>query len=292
MPPELHPLTEKYPPMEADEFAAFKADLAEHGQKNPIWLFEGKVLDGRNRLRACLELGLDPVFAEFAGTEAEAEAFVDSQNLHRRHLTRELRQKLAVELRTKGLSARVIAQQLGCGETTVRRDLLTGGESDLSEPLTTNRNSVAPNGATESAVDDAEARRNSVAPNGATESAVEEAETKPEVRQTLKPPIEPARVKGRDGKSYRAQKPVATKPKPAPNTSAPQPVPHKPKPAPPAKAQWAELASILSELAQKVETLVPTPEENEKPWELISSLEKTAQALNRQAQRLRRRHHL
>ena len=84
------------------------------------------------------------------------------------------------------------------------------------------------------------------------------------------------RVKGRDGKSYRAQRRTAPQMKPATKE----------------KAQWAELATILGELAQKVETLVPTPEENEKPWELISSLEKTAQSLLRQAQRLRRRHHL
>ena len=97
--PELHPLAQKYPPMDAGEFAAFTADLAEHGQKNPIWLFEGKVLDGRNRLRACLELGLDPAFTAFEGTESEAAAFVDSQNLHRRHLSREWRQQQVREMR-------------------------------------------------------------------------------------------------------------------------------------------------------------------------------------------------
>lgn len=272
MPPELHPLSQKYPPMDAEEFAAFKADLAANGLKNPIWLFDGKVLDGRNRLRACLELGIAPVFAEFEGGEAEAAAFVDSQNLHRRHLSREWRQKRVVEMRSEGLSARVIAQHLGCGETTVRRDLLTGRDSDPHQPLTMYQNSVAP--------------------DGATESVVDHAEPKPEIRQMPEPPIEPPRVKGRDGKSYRAQKPVAIKPQPAPQAKAPQPAAPKPKPAPKEKAQWTELAAVLSELAQKVETLVPTPEENERPWVLISSLEETAASLLRQAQRLRRRHHL
>lgn len=278
MPPELHPLAQKYPPMEAEEFAAFQADLAEHGQKNPIWLFEGKVLDGRNRLRACTELGIDPVFAEFTGSEAEAAAFVDSQNLHRRHLNKEWRQKLALEMRSEGRSTREIARELGCHRRTVERDLTSGGGFASPEPPTRETAS------TEASVAPVPTKHGPI-PGGAF--------APPDPPKPSQPVREPPRVKGRDGKSYPAKLPASTKPKPAPQVKAPQPsTATKTKPAPKEKAQWAELATILGDLAEKVETLVPTPEENEKPWELISSLEKTAQALNRQAQRLRRRHHL
>jgi transposase-like protein len=277
MTPELHSLTQKYPPMEAEEFAAFRADLAAHGQKNPIWLFEGKVLDGRNRLRACLELGLDPVFAEFAGTEAEAVAFVDSQNLHRRHLSREWRQQRVREMRDHGMSYRAIAQELGTSAMTILRDASSGVTNvtpehsaqdsgvtfvtpeqsasnsrefaDPSEATPTHRHPSIPVGGP------APVNQSSVSPSATTESP---------------------RIRGRDGKSYRAERPAASKHQPAPKE----------------KAQWSELASVLTELAQKVENLVPTPAENEKPWELISSLEATARSLLRQAERLKRRHHL
>ncbi len=283
---ELHPLAQKYPPMEADEFAAFKADLAEHGQKNPIWLFEGKVLDGRNRLRACTELGLEPVFAEFAGNEPEAAAFVDSQNLHRRHLNKEWRKKRVMELRAKGLSTHVIAKEVGCHHRTVQRDLVSVGAYAPTE-TTTSAGKAERNDA-----DSVGAYAPTEIPNSEPIPVAESATTELSMQPTPKPPIEPPRVKGRDGKSYRAQKPAAKPRATAPPAKAPQPTATKAKPAPQAKAQWIELASILGELAQKVETLVPTPEENERPWELISSLEKTARSLLRQADRLRRRHHL
>ncbi|MDB5314052.1 MAG: hypothetical protein JWO38_8254 [Gemmataceae bacterium] len=86
---DVHPLAERYPLMGEEEFGAFKADIQTKGLKNPISTFEGKILDGRNRYRACRELQKEPVFAEFTGTPEEASAFVDSQNLRRRHLTQD-----------------------------------------------------------------------------------------------------------------------------------------------------------------------------------------------------------
>ena len=293
MTPELHPLTQKYPPMEADEFAAFQADLAAHGQKNPIWLFEGKVLDGRNRLRACLELGLDPVFAEFAGTEAEAAAFVDSQNLHRRHLSREWRQQRIREMRSEGFSTREIAQELGCDQKTVRRDLSSGAAG--ATPGQSSQRSGAAHAAPEQSsarLCDKPAAPGGSAPNSGARCESPESPQKNERNQSQSPipagdpgpesnlppsaTSSSSRIRGRDGKSYRVLQTTAAKAPPAPKE----------------KAQWSELASVLTELAQKVETLVPTPAENEKPWELISSLEATARSLLRQAERLKRRHHL
>lgn len=277
MPPDIHPLSEKYPLMDAEEFAAFKADLAAHGLKNPIWLFEGRVLDGRNRLRACLELGIDPVFAEFEGSEAEAAAFVDSQNLHRRHLSREWRQQRVRAMRSQGLSYRAIANQIGVDVATVHRDAQRGvaeapKESAHLEPIS---------GVASATPEISQSDHDSGVQLGTPEPVHHEpdpgaAGVTPENSTSPEPTSPPPRIRGRDGRSYRAQRPAAPKPKPAPRE----------------KAQWAELAAVLSELAQKVETLVPTPEESERPWELISSLEATAASLLRQAQRLRRRHHL
>jgi transposase-like protein len=277
MPPDIHPLSEKYPLMDVEEFAAFKADLAAHGLKNPIWLFEGRVLDGRNRLRACLELGIEPVFAEFEGSQSDAAAFVDSQNLHRRHLSRAWRQQRVRELRSQGMSYRAIASQIGVDVATVHRDAQRGvadapTESALQEPIpgvadaTPEPSKPDPDPGVQLRTPEPPQHE----PNPGADSAA------PEIPTTSEPTSDPPRIRGRDGRSYRAQRPTAPKPKPAPKE----------------KTQWTELAAVLSELAQKVETLVPTPEESERPWDLISSLEATAASLLRQAQRLRRRHHL
>jgi hypothetical protein len=86
---ESHPAAKLFPLMEGEQFAAFKADIKEHGQRDPIIVFDGKILDGRNRYTACEQLGVEPdvseVSAEYIGNDPIA--FVVSSNLHRRHLT-------------------------------------------------------------------------------------------------------------------------------------------------------------------------------------------------------------
>jgi hypothetical protein len=47
---EFHPLAN----MSDEEVNDLGDDMLEHGQREPIWLYEGMVLDGRNRYNACL----------------------------------------------------------------------------------------------------------------------------------------------------------------------------------------------------------------------------------------------
>ncbi len=90
-----HDLSKTFREMTKEEFAALKDDIRVNGMKEPIVLFAGKVLDGRNRFRACLELEVEgqlpngsPVFTEFLGTYEEAESEAISKNFMRRHLTK------------------------------------------------------------------------------------------------------------------------------------------------------------------------------------------------------------
>jgi hypothetical protein len=80
-----HPLSAAFPSMSADDFAALIEDIKGHGQREPIMLFEGKVLDGWHRYQACEQLGIKPQQFTFAGDDPVA--FVLSHNLHRRHLS-------------------------------------------------------------------------------------------------------------------------------------------------------------------------------------------------------------
>jgi hypothetical protein len=94
---KIHFLCALFPLLQGAAFQAFKADIAAHGQRDPIWTYRGKIIDGRNRYRACRELGIKPRFRAWDGNGSLA-AFVISLNLHRRHLTSSQRAALAVEL--------------------------------------------------------------------------------------------------------------------------------------------------------------------------------------------------
>lgn len=83
---EFHPVAAIFPMMTTEEFDALKADIAKNGLREPIYTHEGKIIDGRNRYRACIEVGAPPRFKEWDGKGSLVE-FVVSLNLHRRHLT-------------------------------------------------------------------------------------------------------------------------------------------------------------------------------------------------------------
>jgi hypothetical protein len=82
---ELHALCTLFPRMSDDEFAGLRADIAANGQRTPITLYGGKILDGGHRYRACLAEGKTPRFVEFDG--GDPVAYVLSLNLRRRHLS-------------------------------------------------------------------------------------------------------------------------------------------------------------------------------------------------------------
>lgn len=72
--------------MNEEEFADLKTDIAANGQKEPVWLYQEQIIDGRNRYRACRELNIQPKTREWNG-KGSLTQFVISLNLKRRHLT-------------------------------------------------------------------------------------------------------------------------------------------------------------------------------------------------------------
>lgn len=82
-----HPAACIFPMMPDDELQALADDIAAHGLREPVILFEGKVLDGRNRSAACAIAQVTPKTSEFKGTAADALSFVWSKNRTRRHLS-------------------------------------------------------------------------------------------------------------------------------------------------------------------------------------------------------------
>src|SRR5689334_17430801 len=94
---QFHPLANVFPLIEGDEFKALVEDIREHGVLEPIWLYEGKILDGRNRYRAYQaafpDADEDPPFREYL--DDKPVEFVISLNLKRRHLNESQRGMVA-----------------------------------------------------------------------------------------------------------------------------------------------------------------------------------------------------
>src|SRR5690349_17486868 len=82
---EYHPAASIVPTLSSEEQTALTEDIRKHGLRFPITLYEGKILDGRHRHRACLDAGVEPRFQEYDGTDPAA--FVISAAVHRRHLS-------------------------------------------------------------------------------------------------------------------------------------------------------------------------------------------------------------
>jgi hypothetical protein len=100
---ESHPLAAAFPLMEGEDYSSLVADIREHGLCEPILLHEGLVLDGRNRLRACIDAGIRPRFVHYAGDDPVT--YVISLNLRRRHLDSSQRAMIAARLATLKLGA-------------------------------------------------------------------------------------------------------------------------------------------------------------------------------------------
>ncbi len=96
---EVHPAASIFPPMTDDEFFALKEDIRSKGQREDVVLWEGKILDGRNRYRACQELGIDVQWRELPECDDPID-YVLSKNLYRRHLTESQRAQCAADLAT------------------------------------------------------------------------------------------------------------------------------------------------------------------------------------------------
>jgi ParB-like chromosome segregation protein Spo0J len=127
---EIDPLATIFPPMSEDEFGRLKADIAARGQLEPIWTHRGRVVDGRHRLRACRELGVEPVVREYDG-DGTVLGFVVAKNLHRRHLSANQRALVAAKL--ANLSG-------GRPSKTARKQAVT--QSDAAALLRVGRTSV------------------------------------------------------------------------------------------------------------------------------------------------------
>jgi N6-adenosine-specific RNA methylase IME4 len=95
---EFHPLSQIFTLIEGAEFDDLVADIRAHGVHEPIWIYDGQIIDGRNRYRASAVAGVDCPMREYLGDNPAA--FVVSLNLRRRHLNESQRGMVMARLAT------------------------------------------------------------------------------------------------------------------------------------------------------------------------------------------------
>ena len=117
---EVHPAAGVFPLVEGAEFEALVEDIRTNGLQTPILLdAEGRVLDGRNRLRACRAAGVAPRFERWSGAGSPIDAII-SLNVRRRHLNPSQRAMAAARLK-----------ELLAGDAALRKGARTDLEANL-----------------------------------------------------------------------------------------------------------------------------------------------------------------
>ena len=95
---EFHAVADLFPLLRGEAFEELAADIRKNGLRDPILVdAEGRILDGRNRYRACLQAGVEPRFIEWRGEGPLVELAL-SLNLRRRHLDESQRAMVAARL--------------------------------------------------------------------------------------------------------------------------------------------------------------------------------------------------
>lgn len=105
----IHPIAELFPDLTPEDFQNLVKSIRDQGLLNPITTYEGKVLDGRNRYRACKIAGVEAKFIQYKGDDPVG--FAVSQNVQRRHLSVSQRALIAASIADlkQGESGRISA---------------------------------------------------------------------------------------------------------------------------------------------------------------------------------------
>jgi phage N-6-adenine-methyltransferase len=113
---KFRPEADVFPLMNEEQLKSLAEDINEHGQLLPISIYEGEILDGRNRWLAITQYGANGTQPDMVEVSPESPiSFVRSANKERRHLT-------------PGQDAMAAARALPFYEAEAKRRQVEGGE--------------------------------------------------------------------------------------------------------------------------------------------------------------------
>ncbi|MEU8275710.1 DUF5131 family protein [Microbispora bryophytorum] len=140
-PYEVHPFADAFPLIDGEEFNELVDDIKRQGQRQPIVLNHDKtvLIDGRNRYRACMAAGVDPVFEVLPEryTESMILDYIVSTNIERRHLNAGQKALVALEYEKACAAAAKDAQREAGRQTAEKVNAQVTGltvPADLREP--------------------------------------------------------------------------------------------------------------------------------------------------------------
>ena len=93
----VHPLAHLFPPLSPEQFEALVASIMALGLLDPITVWQGQIIDGLHRLRACREAGVEPRY-EYLDDEADPVTYVIAKNGTGREMDESQRAVVAHEL--------------------------------------------------------------------------------------------------------------------------------------------------------------------------------------------------
>jgi ParB-like chromosome segregation protein Spo0J len=107
----VHPVAAMFPLLEGENYEELRESIEVNGQQRPILLQGDVLLDGRNRLRACLDLGIRPRTAQYTG-ELDVATYIRIANIDRRHLSEDQRSSIGYQIYRWGVEQHNAAKQL------------------------------------------------------------------------------------------------------------------------------------------------------------------------------------
>src|SRR5262245_22906528 len=99
-----HPIADVFPLLRGEEYEKFLRDIKTNGVQIAITLYQGMILDGRNRYIACCQLGIECPVVEYTGSDPWG--YVISLNVQRRSLTKGATALAAAQAANLGQGAR------------------------------------------------------------------------------------------------------------------------------------------------------------------------------------------
>lgn len=154
----VHPYADLWPLLPDGELRMLADDIRTHGLREPIWLHsDGRIVDGRNRYRACGLAGIEPATRIYEGAEEGLLAFLISLNMARRHMDESQRAMVAAKIANLGegrpsetspiglVSQADAGRLLNVGLTSIKRARKVAEEAvpELQEAVESGRVSVS-----------------------------------------------------------------------------------------------------------------------------------------------------
>lgn len=115
-----HPFADKFPLLPEEDLQELTESIRAHGLRQPIVLDEsGRILDGRNRYRACQKAGIKPDYITYTGSDL-AEYVIDC-NTTRRHMS----------VGARAMATALILEEAGRDYGVISREILNGLNSSF-----------------------------------------------------------------------------------------------------------------------------------------------------------------